>query len=205
MIKMKKILKKGKKFLLEKNSERVVFIAIFLFLISVVVYSAAPNPGHLTTEVEGYGADANLQVTLDDLQESLDTCADGEAITEVNIDGTVTCGGVTAVWGAPTTIIARDGASTGNMGGYDGMADYCGAGEHVCSAEELTAWEQNGGADRFGWYNGGVSRKYDSNTQQNDCSGWTSSSSNYGGNLWNQNRINYEECNNDWDVLCCKY
>ena len=94
----------------------------------------------------------------------------------------------------------------GNMGGYDGMANKCtGANEHVCSAEELTAWEQNGGADRFGWYNGGVSRKYDSNTQQNDCSGWTSSSSNYGGNLWNENRINYEECNNDWDVLCCKY
>ena len=203
---MKKILKKGKNFLLEKNSERVVFSAIFLFLMSVVVYSAAPNPGHLTTEVEGYGADANLQVTLDDLQESLDTCADGEAITEVNIDGTVTCGGVTAVWGAPTTIIARDGASTGNMGGYDGMANKCtGANEHVCSANEMIAWEQNGGGNRLGWYNGGVSRKYKPGTQQNDCSGWTSSSSNYGGNLWNENRINYEECNNDWDVLCCKY
>ena len=202
---MKKILKKGKNFLLEKNSERVVFIAIFLFLISVVVYSAAPNPGHLTTEVEGYGADANLQVTLDDLQESLDTCADGEAITEVNIDGTVTCGGVTAVWGAPTTIIARDGASTGNMGGYDGMADYCGAGEHVCSAEELTAWEQNGGGNRLGWYNGGVSRKYKPGTQQNDCSGWTSPSTNYGGNLWNNNKPSYSPCNQDKDVLCCKY
>gem|GEM_PF-1004335 len=203
---MKKILKKGKKFLLEKNSGRVVFIAIFLFLISVVVYSAAPNPGHLTTEVEGYGADANLQVTLDDLQESLDTCADGEAITEVNIDGTVTCGGVTAVWGAPTTIIARDGASTGNMGGYDGMANKCtGANEHVCSANEMIAWEQNGGGNRLGWYNGGVSRKYKPGTQQNDCSGWTSSSTNYGGNLWNNNKPSYSPCNQDKDVLCCKY
>ena len=203
---MKKILKKGKKFLLEKNSERVVFIAIFLFLISVVVYSAAPNPGHLTTEVEGYGADANLQVTLDDLQESLDTCADGEAITEVNIDGTVTCGGVTAVWGAPTTIIARDGASTGNMSGYDGMANKCtGANEHVCSANEMIAWEQNGGGNRLGWYNGGVSRKYKPGTQQNDCSGWTSSSTNYGGNLWNNNKPSYSPCNQDKDVLCCKY
>ena len=206
MIKMKKILKKGKKFLLEKNSGRVVFIAIFLFLISVVVYSAAPNPGHLTTEVEGYGADANLQVTLDDLQESLDTCADGEAITEVNIDGTVTCGGVTAVWGAPTTIIARDGASTGNMSGYDGMANKCtGANEHVCSANEMIAWEQNGGGNRLGWYNGGVSRKYKPGTQQNDCSGWTSSSTNYGGNLWNNNKPSYSPCNQDKDVLCCKY
>ena len=206
MIKMKKILKKGKKFLLEKNSGRVVFIAIFLFLISVVVYSAAPNPGHLTTEVEGYGADANLQDTLDDLQESLDTCADGEAITEVNIDGTVTCGGVTAVWGAPTTIIARDGASTGNMGGYDGMANKCtGANEHVCSANEMIAWEQNGGGNRLGWYNGGVSRKYKPGTQQNDCSGWTSSSTNYGGNLWNNNKPSYSPCNQDKDVLCCKY
>jgi len=206
MIKMKKILKKGKKFLLEKNSGRVVFIAIFLFLISVVVYSAAPNPGHLTTEVEGYGADANLQVTLDDLQESLDTCADGEAITEVNIDGTVTCGGVTAVWGAPTTIIARDGASTGNMGGYDGMANKCtGANEHVCSANEMIAWEQNGGGNRLGWYNGGVSRKYKPGTQQNDCSGWTSPSTNYGGNLWNNNKPSYSPCNQDKDVLCCKY
>jgi len=206
MIKMKKILKKGKNFLLEKNSERVVFIAIFLFLISVVVYSAAPNPGHLTTEVEGYGADANLQVTLDDLQESLDTCADGEAITEVNIDGTVTCGGVTAVWGAPTTIIARDGASTGNMSGYDGMANKCtGANEHVCSANEMIAWEQNGGGNRLGWYNGGVSRKYKPGTQQNDCSGWTSSSTNYGGNLWNNNKPSYSPCNQDKDVLCCKY
>ena len=203
---MKKILKKGKNFLLEKNSERVVFIAIFLFLISVVVYSAAPNPGHLTTEVEGYGADANLQVTLDDLQESLDTCADGEAITEVNIDGTVTCGGVTAVWGAPTTIIARDGASTGNMSGYDGMANKCtGANEHVCSANEMIAWEQNGGGNRLGWYNGGVSRKYKPGTQQNDCSGWTSSSTNYGGNLWNNNKPSYSPCNQDKDVLCCKY
>ena len=203
---MKKILKKGKKFLLEKNSGRVVFIAIFLFLISVVVYSAAPNPGHLTTEVEGYGADANLQVTLDDLQESLDTCADGEAITEVNIDGTVTCGGVTAVWGAPTTIIARDGASTGNMGGYDGMANKCtGANEHVCSANEMIAWEQNGGGNRLGWYNGGVSRKYKPGTQQNDCSGWTSPSTNYGGNLWNNNKPSYSPCNQDKDVLCCKY
>ena len=202
---MKKILKKGKKFLLEKNSERVVFIAIFLFLISVVVYSAAPNPGHLTTEVEGYGADANLQDTLDDLQENLDSCPDGKAIIGVNIDGTVNCGGVTAVWGAPTTITARTGG-TGNMGGYDGMANKCtGANEHVCSAEELTAWEQNGGADRFGWYNGGVSRKYDPNTQQNDCSGWTSSSSNYGGNLWNNNKPSYSPCNQDKDVLCCKY
>jgi len=206
MIKMKKILKKGKKFLLEKNSGRVVFIAIFLFLISVVVYSAAPNPGHLTTEVEGYGADANLQVTLDDLQESLDTCADGEAITEVNIDGTVTCGGVTAVWGAPTTIIARDGASTGNMSGYDGMANKCtGANEHVCSANEMIAWEQNGGGNRLGWYNGGVSRKYKPGTQQNDCSGWTSPSTNYGGNLWNNNKPSYSPCNQDKDVLCCKY
>ena len=203
---MKKILKKGKKFLLEKNSGRVVFIAIFLFLISVVVYSAAPNPGHLTTEVEGYGADANLQVTLDDLQESLDTCADGEAITEVNIDGTVTCGGVTAVWGAPTTIIARDGASTGNMGGYDGMANKCtGANEHVCSANEMIAWEQNGGGNRLGWYNGGVSRKYKPGTQQNDCSGWTSSSINYGGNLWNNNKPSYSPCNQNKNVLCCKY
>ena len=203
---MKKILKKGKKFLLENNSGRVVFIAIFLFLISVVVYSAAPNPGHLTTEVEGYGADANLQVTLDDLQESLDTCADGEAITEVNIDGTVTCGGVTAVWGAPTTIIARDGASTGNMSGYDGMANKCtGANEHVCSANEMIAWEQNGGGNRLGWYNGGVSRKYKPGTQQNDCSGWTSSSTNYGGNLWNNNKPSYSPCNQDKDVLCCKY
>ena len=206
MIKMKKILKKGKKFLLEKNSGRVVFIAIFLFLISVVVYSAAPNPGHLTTEVEGYGADANLQVTLDDLQESLDTCADGEAITEVNIDGTVTCGGVTAVWGAPTTIIARDGASTGNMSGYDGMANKCtGANEHVCSANEMIAWEQNGGGNRLGWYNGGVSRKYKPGTQQNDCSGWTSSSTNYGGNLWNNNKPSYSPCNQNKNVLCCKY
>ena len=203
---MKKILKKGKKFLLEKNSGRVVFIAIFLFLISVVVYSAAPNPGHLTTEVEGYGADANLQVTLDDLQESLDTCADGEAITEVNIDGTVTCGGVTAVWGAPTTIIARDGASTGNMSGYDGMANKCtGANEHVCSANEMIAWEQNGGGNRLGWYNGGVSRKYKPGTQQNDCSGWTSPSTNYGGNLWNNNKPSYSPCNQNKNVLCCKY
>ena len=192
--------------MLEKNSERVVFIAIFLFLISVVVYSAAPNPGHLTTEVEGYGADANLQDTLDDLQENLDSCPDGKAIIGVNIDGTVTCGGVTAVWGAPTTIIARDGASTGNMSGYDGMANKCtGANEHVCSANEMIAWEQNGGGNRLGWYNGGVSRKYKPGTQQNDCSGWTSSSTNYGGNLWNNNKPSYSPCNQDKDVLCCKY
>ncbi|MBT5042804.1 hypothetical protein HOM56_00965, partial [Candidatus Woesearchaeota archaeon] len=131
---------------------------------------------------------------------------DGEAITEVNIDGTVTCGGVTAVWGAPTTIIARDGASTGNMGGYDGMANKCtGANEHVCSANEMIAWEQNGGGNRLGWYNGGVSRKYKPGTQQNDCSGWTSPSTNYGGNLWNNNKPSYSPCNQDKDVLCCKY
>ena len=214
MIKMKKVLRKGREELFEKNIERFVFMSIFLFLISVVVYSAAPNPGHLTTEIDGFGIDADLQVTLDGLQQEVISCAEGKAITRVNIDGTVTCGDVDTIWAPPSSITAR-GSSKGNMGGYDGMASHCDTGEHVCGSFEITRREQIygdvgtmiGGSGDYGRTNTGIHHK-DGNKAYYDCKGWTSSSSTHWNTMWEDYNDYWlwtprDACNVPISVLCC--
>jgi hypothetical protein len=192
------------KIISEKNIKRVVLYSCLFFIFSVVVYSV-PNPGHLTSEIEAYFAgDNSLEDSLPKFQGLINSCtAPGEAITAVNPDGTVNCAPLTAKWGAPSSIIARDGGN-GNFGGYQAMADKCtGPGEHVCDASELTAWSQiNGNLNERGWYNTGVRSGANPITVW-DCLGWNSQNNVNYGSVWWDTYPNIIQCNQNYDVLCC--
>ncbi|MBT6941483.1 hypothetical protein HN992_03525 [Candidatus Woesearchaeota archaeon] len=188
------------------NFRKFGLYVLFLISFSVVVYSI-PNPGHALDEIQGYFSnDADLSVSIPKFQSAIGSCTGTQLMTGINPDGTVICDDLKPVWVVPTSIISRSGGN-GDFTGYDGMATKCtGANEHVCDAEELTAYSQvNGDIGVAGWYNTGTISYDQDSDGYNDCRGWTNSGSTTYGAYWNNNKPSYSPCNQNKNVLCCKY
>ena len=193
------------------NFRKFGLYVLFLISFSVVVYSI-PNPGHALDEIQGYFSnDADLSVSIPKFQSAIGSCTGTQLMTGINPDGTVICDDLKPVWVVPTSIISRSGGN-GDFTGYDGMATKCtGANEHVCDAEELTAYSQvNGDIGKVGWYNTGTAttekyvygQVYD---VYHDCGGWTSSLEIHYANYWDDYRPGLSKCSVSKNVLCCKY
>ena len=185
------------------NFKKFGLYFFFLIVFSVVVYSI--NPGHPLNEIQGYfNGDTDLSMSIPKFQSAIGDCTGGQLMTVIKPDGTVVCDDLKPIWGAPSSITAR-GSSKGDMGGYVGMAAYCtGAGEHVCDAEELTAWMQTGRENITGWIHSGV-RTDDGDKAYGDCAGWRVSDDLNYGNYWNSYRPGVSKCSISKNILCCKY
>ena len=77
-----------------------------------------------------------------------------------------------------------DGALNGTGSGYTAANNLCGAGNHVCTAEDVLSLYAQGIAPitGAGWINAGPPGY---TARGNDCGGWTSNDGSYLGRYWN--------------------
>gem|GEM_PF-5795337 len=108
------------------------------------------------------------------------------------------------------TAIAYDG----DRGGYSNVNAACGAGNHVCTSNDMLVVNRNpaifdGITDKYAWIATGVAGFKD-NYLVNDCGGWTSKSVDAYGSIWKikdettGGSVWITQCKNLNKIACCK-
>ena len=123
--------------------------------------------------------------------------AQGGATTVSRAGNTITISSST--WYVPSDVKRTTATHDGNFGGYSSMKAWiqsngC-AGYHVCDANELIRWEQDGGTVSAGWYNTGEP------ANDKTCGKWNTNSSFLDGPVWFGT---FSGCDVTQYVCCCK-